>query len=76
MAQCRVKFINIGGVISSDGWLEDTPLISHWRLDEAEGDTASDNIGGFDGTLHGGLLWQPEGGKLAERWNSAGRMII
>jgi len=38
-------------------------LIAYWKLDEAEGVIAADKVGGNDGTLHGGPLWQPEGGK-------------
>ncbi len=37
-------------------------LLSHWRLDEGEGDIAHDRINHRDGALHGGAIWQPEGG--------------
>jgi L-ascorbate metabolism protein UlaG (beta-lactamase superfamily) len=65
LAQCRVKIMSPGEIISSDNWLNDAPLIAYWKLDETEGDTAYDGIGGNNGILHGGPLWQPEGGKLA-----------
>jgi hypothetical protein len=38
-------------------------LIAYWKLDEAEGVMAADRVGENDGTLHGGPLWQPAGGK-------------
>jgi len=37
-------------------------LLSHWRLNESEGDIAHDRINHRDGALHGGAIWQPEGG--------------
>ncbi len=37
-------------------------LIAYWRLDEAEGDIASDSSNGNDGTVYGAPAWQPEGG--------------
>ena len=43
--------------------VNDPGLTASWRLDETEGAVAADRIGGNDGTLHGGPLWQPEGGK-------------
>jgi subtilisin family serine protease len=39
-------------------------LIAHWKLDEKEGDIAYEIIQGKDGTLHGELLWQPDGGMV------------
>ncbi|HBG27884.1 MAG: hypothetical protein A2Y10_07270 [Planctomycetes bacterium GWF2_41_51] len=39
-----------------------TGLIAQWRLDEASGVTAADNIGSHNGTLIGGPVWQPSGG--------------
>ena len=65
LAQCRVKVMDPGEIISSDNWLDDAPLIAYWKLDETEGDTAYDGIGGINGILHGGPVWQSEGGKLA-----------
>jgi hypothetical protein len=37
-------------------------LITHWKLDETEGDIAYENIQGKDGNLQGEPLWQPDGG--------------
>jgi hypothetical protein len=65
LAQCRVKIMEVGETISSDSWLEDAPLMAHWKLDETEGDIADDNICGKDGALHGGPVWRPENGRLA-----------
>jgi hypothetical protein len=40
-------------------------LVAHWKLDETSGTTASDSSGnGNDGTLVGGPVWQPMGGKI------------
>ena len=40
-------------------------LIAYWRLDETEGDTAYDSIGGeYDAGVFGGALWQPTGGQV------------
>ncbi len=64
-ARCRVKIMEVKEVISSDSWLEDAPLIAHWRLDETEGNTACDSISGIVGTLHGDPIWKPESGRLA-----------
>jgi hypothetical protein len=43
--------------------VNDPRLAASWRLDETEGAVAADRVGENDGTLHGGPLWQPEGGK-------------
>jgi len=42
--------------------VNDVSLIAHWDLDEIDGNTACDSSGGYDGTLYGEPLWQPEGG--------------
>jgi hypothetical protein len=39
-------------------------LVAYWKLDEVEGNIASDSAGGHDGTLHGEPIWQPEGGMV------------
>ncbi len=49
-------------VALSEHLFEDYRLAAHWKLDETEGATAGDNIGGRDGTLIGDPLWQPSGG--------------
>jgi hypothetical protein len=43
--------------------LNDPRLAASWRLDETAGLVAVDRVGENDGTLHGGPIWQPEGGK-------------
>jgi hypothetical protein len=35
-----------------------TGLRAHWRMDEGTGTTITDNIGGFTGTLTGGVTWE------------------
>jgi len=42
--------------------VDDPTLISHWPLDEAQGNIACDNAGTCDGTLLGDPVWQPVGG--------------
>jgi len=42
----------------------DPALIARWKLDEAEGTVAADSVAGKNGTLMGGPLWQPGGGKI------------
>ena len=37
---------------------------AHWKLDEAEGNIACDNIGGYDGILNGNPFWQPANGVI------------
>jgi carboxymethylenebutenolidase len=44
--------------------LRDDRLAAHYRLDEAEGAAARDSVGGHDGTLYGGPVWQPGGGQI------------
>jgi hypothetical protein len=44
--------------------VEDDTLIAHWKLDEAEGVTASDSAGGHEAAVFGEPLWQPAGGQV------------
>jgi N-acetylneuraminic acid mutarotase len=44
--------------------VNDPTLITHWPLDETEGDIAYDSIGENNGTLYGEPLWQPQGGMV------------
>ena len=53
----------LGEYISRQQEVNDPRLAASWRLDEADGIVAADSVGDKDGTLHGGALWQPEGGK-------------
>jgi O-glycosyl hydrolase len=45
-------------------WLTDFRLSAHWKLDETSGPVACDSTGQRDGTLQGGPVWQPTGGKV------------
>ena len=38
--------------------------VAHWKLDESSGTTASDSAGSYPGTLTGGPVWNPTGGKI------------
>jgi hypothetical protein len=54
-------------VLMAEYWLREIPelgLIAHWKLDEAEGETAYERINHRDGTLHGSPTWQPTAGKV------------
>jgi L-ascorbate metabolism protein UlaG (beta-lactamase superfamily) len=64
LARCAVKILAVGETISSDNWPEYSPLLARWRLDEADGIIADDDVGENDGILYGEPLWQPAGGKL------------
>jgi hypothetical protein len=64
LSRCSVKILAVGETISSDNWPDYSPLIAHWKLDEAEGIVAADEVGENDGTLYGEPLWQPAGGKV------------
>jgi len=44
--------------------VDDPTLIAHWAMDEAEGNTAHDSVGGNDDLVMGGALWQPAGGMV------------
>jgi hypothetical protein len=59
-----VVILSVGETISSDNWPEYSPLIAHWRLDEAEGIVAKDEVGENDGILFGEPHWQPASGKI------------
>jgi hypothetical protein len=43
---------------------DDPRLVSHWKLDETEGEIAIDSVSGRDGIVHGNPLWQPDDGKV------------
>jgi len=38
--------------------------ISHWKLDEAEGDIAYDSVGSDHANVHGEAVWQPDAGVI------------
>lgn len=64
-AACDVKIMTSGETIRLEDWVTDSPLIAHWRLDEAGGSIAYDSLGDRDGTLHGEPNWLPGGGSMA-----------
>jgi L-ascorbate metabolism protein UlaG (beta-lactamase superfamily) len=64
LSRCAVEILAVGYTISSDNWPEYSPLSAHWKLDEADGIIADDDVGDNDGTLYGEPLWQPAGGKV------------
>ncbi len=64
-AKCLAKVMSAGETIRSDSWLDDTPMIAHWKLDEADGSIAHDNISDSNGILYGSPVWRPADGKLA-----------
>jgi hypothetical protein len=39
-------------------------LVAYWRLDEQEGTTAADSVGGHEATVQGGAQWEPETGRV------------
>ena len=41
-----------------------TDLMAHWAFDETAGRVVSDSVGGRDGVLVGGPVWQPDSGKI------------
>jgi len=46
------------------GEVVDHALLAHWKLDEIEGDIASDSANDNDGTVYGDPTCQPEGGMV------------
>ncbi len=44
--------------------VQDGTLVAHWKLDEADGMTASDSAGSHNGTVVGSAAWQPAGGTV------------
>ncbi len=64
LAACNVKVMANGETLSSDDWQKDFSVAAWWKLDETQGTVADDSAGSLDGTLAGGPLWQPTGGKV------------
>jgi len=44
--------------------IDDPSLISHWKLDETEGNLALDSQGNHDGLVYGNAMWQPSVGRF------------
>ncbi len=64
LAACNVKIMTPGETLSSDDWQKDFSFLAHWKLDETEGNVAADSVGDYDGSLAGGPVWQPAGGRV------------
>jgi len=50
--------------ILAENWLTFPGFVAYWALDETEGNIAHDIAGGNNGTVNGGPIWRPTGGKL------------
>jgi len=57
-----VNYRDLAGLV--EYWLTHPGLLGRWTLDEVEGGVAHDSAGENHGTLHGGPLWQPAGGRI------------
>jgi hypothetical protein len=57
-----VNYRDLAGLV--EYWLTHPGLLARWTLDETEGGVAHDSAGENHGTLHGGPLWQPAGGRI------------
>ncbi len=44
--------------------VEELRLVSHWKLDETEGNLALDSQGKHHGSVHGSAVWQSSGGRF------------
>jgi gluconolactonase len=51
-------------IVLAEHLFEEPGLIAYWKLDETEGDIASDSANDNDGTVYGDPAWQPEGGMV------------
>ncbi len=49
-------------IVLAEHLFEEPALIAYWKLDETEGDIASDSANDNDGTVYGDPAWQPQGG--------------
>jgi len=43
-------------------WMSYPGLVAHWKLDETDGNMASDSAGKFSGTVYGSAQWRPGDG--------------
>ncbi|OHB60666.1 MAG: hypothetical protein A2167_04645 [Planctomycetes bacterium RBG_13_46_10] len=53
----RIDLRDLAGMLQY--WLKSPQFVAYWKLDETEGNIASDSIGGVQGLVHGGARWQP-----------------
>ena len=56
----KVDMRDIAGMVQY--WLKSPLFVAHWKLDEVEGNLASNSIGNVPGLIHGGAQWQPAAG--------------
>jgi L-ascorbate metabolism protein UlaG (beta-lactamase superfamily) len=63
LAACPVRVMTVGETLSSKDLGKDFSFIAYWKFDERQGDLARDSMGSYDGTLAGGAVWQPSGGR-------------
>lgn len=64
LAACEVRILTPGEVLSSADWHSEFSLVAHWRLNESEGDLATDSAGSAHGTLNGTPDWRPAEGAV------------
>jgi len=64
LAVCNAKIMSAGEILSSQDWLKDFSLVTHWKLDETADRTAYDSVSDKHGTVNGNPVWQPAGGKI------------
>ncbi len=57
-----VGFADLKGM--GEYWLDAPSLVTHWRLDEMDGNTAADTCGKWSGVLHGSPVWRPGAGAV------------
>jgi len=54
-------------IVLAEHLFEQSPpaeMIAYWKLDETEGDVASDSVGSHNAILSGNPIWQPTDGKI------------
>jgi len=51
-------------IVLAEHLFEDVRLVAHWKLDETEGDVASDSADSHNAALSGDPIWQPADGKI------------
>ena len=64
LAKSPAQVLMVNETTSSDSWPEYSPLVAHWKLDEAQGAIAGDGAGDNHGTAYGDPLWRSADGKV------------
>lgn len=57
-----VDYMDLAGL--TQYWLRELGLISHWKLDEVEGNIVHDSINVNNGTIYGDPSWRTDGGMI------------